>query len=104
MASFVLSFFPLDVLDEIWDLIELVSEGFLTYSLVSLTFEDGRLALPSPILIKLAMAECFKTVAQLTVYFPLATLPAMAPTTRAPKSPLAKLLLAKSPRNPLRLP
>ena len=30
-ASFVLSFFPLDVLDEIWDLIESVSEGFLTY-------------------------------------------------------------------------
>ena len=28
----VLSFFPLDVLDEIWDLIESVSEGFLTYS------------------------------------------------------------------------
>ena len=33
MASFVLSFFPLDVLDEIWDLIESVSEGFLTYSI-----------------------------------------------------------------------
>ena len=33
MASFVLSFFPLDVLDEIWDLIESVSGGFLTYSL-----------------------------------------------------------------------
>ena len=33
MASFVLSFFPLDVLDEIWDLIESVSEGFLNYSL-----------------------------------------------------------------------
>ena len=33
MASFVLSFFPLDVLDEIRDLIESVSEGFLTYSL-----------------------------------------------------------------------
>ena len=32
MASFVLSFFPLDVLDEIWDLIESVSEGYLTYS------------------------------------------------------------------------
>ena len=32
MASFVLSFFPLDVLDEIWDLFESVSEGFLTYS------------------------------------------------------------------------
>ena len=34
MASFVLSFFPLDVLNEIWDLIESVSEGFLTYSWV----------------------------------------------------------------------
>ena len=33
MASFVLSFFPLYVLVEIWDLIESVSEGFLTYSL-----------------------------------------------------------------------
>ena len=33
MASFVLSFFQLDVLDTIWDLIESVSEGFLTYSL-----------------------------------------------------------------------
>ena len=32
MASFVLSFFPLDVLDGIWDLIESVSGGFLTYS------------------------------------------------------------------------
>ena len=28
----MLSFFPLDVLDEIWDLIESVSGGFLTYS------------------------------------------------------------------------
>ena len=27
----MLSFFPRDVLDEIWDLIESVSEGFLTY-------------------------------------------------------------------------
>ena len=34
VASFVLSFFPLDVLDEIWDLIESVSEGFLTYSCI----------------------------------------------------------------------
>ena len=32
VASFVLSFFPLDVFDEIWDLIGSVSEGFLTYS------------------------------------------------------------------------
>ena len=28
----MLYFFPLDVLDEIWDVIESVSEGFLTYS------------------------------------------------------------------------
>ena len=28
----MLSFFPLHVLDEIWDLIESVSQGFLTYS------------------------------------------------------------------------
>ena len=35
MASFVLSLFPLDVLDEIWDLIESVSEGFLTYTLTN---------------------------------------------------------------------
>ena len=32
MASFVLYFFPLDVLDEIWDVIESVFEGLLTYS------------------------------------------------------------------------
>ena len=38
MASFVLSFFPLDVLDEIWDLIESVSEGFLTYSSMAIFF------------------------------------------------------------------
>ena len=34
MASFVLSFIPPDVLDEIWDLIEPVSIGFLTYPYV----------------------------------------------------------------------
>ena len=38
MASFVLSFFPLDVLDGIWDLIESVSEGFLTYSFTSVLY------------------------------------------------------------------
>ena len=33
MASFLCCpFSPLDFLDEIWDLIESVSEGFLTYS------------------------------------------------------------------------
>ena len=42
MASFVLSFFPLDVLDEIWDLIESVSEGFLTYSLNRLLYLNLR--------------------------------------------------------------
>ena len=31
MVCFVLSLFPRDALDEIWDLIESVSEGFLTY-------------------------------------------------------------------------
>ena len=32
MASFCAVLFPLDVLDEIWDAIESVSEGFVTYS------------------------------------------------------------------------
>ena len=41
MASFVLSFFPLDVLDGIWDLIELVSEGFLTYFYLELRIWSG---------------------------------------------------------------
>ena len=31
MASFCAVLFPLDVLDEIWDVIESVSEAFLTY-------------------------------------------------------------------------
>ena len=39
----MLSFFPLDVLDEIWDVSESVSEGFLTYS--SLMQTDYRLIL-----------------------------------------------------------
>ena len=38
LASFVLSFFPLDVLDEIWDVIESISEGFLTYAYSVLLF------------------------------------------------------------------
>ena len=49
MASFLLSFFPLDVLDEIWDLIESVSERFLTYSyeifLSKIYFEGYRILL-----------------------------------------------------------
>ena len=35
MASFCAVLFSLDVLDEIWDLIESVSEEFLTYSFMS---------------------------------------------------------------------
>ena len=35
MASFCAVIFPTRFLDEIWDLIESVSEGFLTYSLKS---------------------------------------------------------------------
>ena len=40
----MLSFFPLDVIDEIWDLIEAVSEGFLTYSsaISSLSLSKGK--------------------------------------------------------------
>ena len=34
IASFVLSFFPLDVLDEIWDVMESISEEFLIYSYI----------------------------------------------------------------------
>ena len=34
MASFCAVLLPLDVLDEVWDLIESVSEGFLTYSCI----------------------------------------------------------------------
>ena len=36
LVSFLLSFFPRDVSDEILDLIESVSEGFSTYSLLYL--------------------------------------------------------------------
>ena len=42
MASFVLSFFPLDVLDEIWDLIESVFEGFLTYTFMVSLSDDNQ--------------------------------------------------------------
>ena len=37
MASFMLSFFPLDVLDGIWDLTDSVSEGFLPTLEIKLT-------------------------------------------------------------------
>ena len=35
VSYFVLSFFPRDVLDEIWDLVESVLENFPTYSNVN---------------------------------------------------------------------
>ena len=37
----MLSFFPRDVLDEIWDLIEYVSEVFPTYSLIYAKYKFG---------------------------------------------------------------
>ena len=40
MAFFVLFFFQLDVLDEIWDLIESVSEERLTFSSIWVNFMD----------------------------------------------------------------
>ena len=39
MVSFVLSFFPRDVLDEILNLIESVSEGFPSYSFENVTVQ-----------------------------------------------------------------
>ena len=47
MASFVLSFFPLDVLDELWDVTESVSEGFLTYSCYLSLGSESCLNLPN---------------------------------------------------------
>ena len=43
MVSFVLSFFPRDVLDEILNLIESVSEDFPSYSICSIMFYNGGL-------------------------------------------------------------
>ena len=40
VVSFMVSFFPLGVLDGIWDLIESVSEGFLTYSSIPEPFDQ----------------------------------------------------------------
>ena len=48
MGLFVLSFFPRDVLDEIWNLIESVSKGFPIYSLMSMMRFQNHPA-PSPI-------------------------------------------------------
>ena len=61
MATFVLSFFPLDVLDEIWALIESVSEGFLTYS------SNSKLCLKR--LYKISRCELFMSLYQLCLNF-----------------------------------
>ena len=41
MAPFCAVFFPLDVLDEIWDVIESVSDGFHTYSLTFMSRKNS---------------------------------------------------------------
>ena len=51
MVSFVLSFFPRDVLDEILNLIESVSEDFPSYSL--------KLSTQSKFLIAIYMYSCY---------------------------------------------
>ena len=38
----MLSFFPRDVLDEIWDLIESVSEGFPSYFYLKLLLSESK--------------------------------------------------------------
>ena len=49
MVSFVLSFFPRDVLDEILNLIESVSEDFPSYSINIINIEPGSFKLKFPI-------------------------------------------------------
>ena len=53
----MLSFFPLDVLDEIWDVIESVSEGFLTYSYdeSEMTTRQKHIATPGVYLIRIRL-------------------------------------------------
>ena len=51
MVSFVLSFFPRDVLDEILNLIESVSEDFPSYSYMQSTINISKLKILSKLLI-----------------------------------------------------
>ena len=48
MVSFVLSFFPRDVLDEILNLIESVSEDFPSYSYTPLKFSLEKVFMATP--------------------------------------------------------
>ena len=45
----MLSFFPLDVLDEVWDVIESVSGGFFIYSYTSLAVNEFSVFFLSPV-------------------------------------------------------
>ena len=60
IASFVLSFFPLDVLDGIWDLIESVSEGFLTYSFMCYERIKGKVFLARKGIPKHRRMSCYQ--------------------------------------------
>ena len=65
MAYFGLSFIPRDVLDEIWDLTESVSEVFPTY-FVKYTIVDNRYTLsPSDYLWNLELPEADSSVVQM---------------------------------------
>ena len=61
MVSFVLSFFPRDVLDEILNLIESVSEDFPSYSYINLIFIAKRLKFEF-LLLKLSLLNKSETV------------------------------------------
>ena len=52
MVSFVLSFFPRDVLDEILNLIESVSEDFPSYSLLSHALPSGSITMGPSVILK----------------------------------------------------
>ena len=67
MASFVLSFFPLDVLDEIWDLIESVSEVFLTYSFIFLHKHKNVLFISTHTVLKKRGRHLFSSKKQILV-------------------------------------
>ena len=54
MVSFVLSFFPRDVLDEILNLIESVSEDFPSYSLTIPKYKGGNKPKTNPDSIQIA--------------------------------------------------
>ena len=69
MVSFVLSFFPRDVLDEILNLIESVSEDFPSYSSIG-AYRMGRLRCPSAVVrLHIQMAFPLEPLSQLLPNF-----------------------------------